>query len=512
MRLESPAVAPPDSRRVNHPPGTTREARTDASRWTYLGLLIAGAVCVTLVAVGEPVGVTLFIALAAGAVAIVAAYALWRAPPAYTLSAGLFCSVFAGNWTAMGLPAKLPPDRILETLGIIAVALRLPGVAERRLRPDRVHVLMVVMVMYVAMNAIIAAGAVRIPASFILLDGVGVYPFLLFLVAPVAFANAEDRNVLLVALVCLGAYLGLTALMETLHLNSLVFPKYILNPLYGDPSTAGRARGPFAAAVQNGFGLYACVVGAALAVALWRSWYARATAAAVGFLCLLGTLFTEQRSVWIATAAATLLAFVIVPKLRRWVLPALTLATLAVIAAISVIPGLSADLHTRVVDNIPVWERLNLNVAAEHMVLAKPIFGFGWGTFAAASSPYFKQSDSYPLVYTTVVHNVYLSFAAELGLVGLLLWLLVLAAGVGGAVRSAVFALRPWRAGLLAYAAFYFIVIAFVPPPTSFPPQFLWLLAGLVRGQHSRTVAGPRSGGRLLSPGTKAATTAGAAR
>ncbi len=417
----------------------------------------------------------------AAVVAASAAYALWRAPPAYVLSLALFASVFSGNWSAMGLPSGIPPDRILATIGVLLVLLRAPGVGERRLVVRPLHGLMAFALAYVLVSAAVTTG--HITSAFQLIDGFGLYPFLFFLVAPVAFQTARDRKVLLITLLCLGAYLGFTALMEGINANGLVFPKYILNPLIGDPATQGRARGPFAAAVQNGFGLYACALAAAVAVATAKRAWVRVLAGAIGVTCLLGTLFTEQRSVWIGTVVGTMLILVIVPRLRRWAVPAIVAGAVGVILSFALIPGLSSDVHTRLAASEPVWERLNLNAAAVNMIETKPIFGFGWGNFAATSGPYFRQSPSYPLVYTTVVHNMYLGYGAELGIFGLSLWLLVVIVGVGGAMPASSPELRPWRNALIGYAAFYAIVVAFVPTPTSFPALFLWLLAGLVSGQ-----------------------------
>lgn len=487
MRASSATSEPFNVRGVTSAP---RPATSNAAgRWTATGLAAALIGCVALVAAHKSAGVALFEALMAAVVAASIAYALWRAPPSYVLSLALFASVFSGNWGAMGLPSGLPPDRILVTIGVLLILLRAPGVGERRLVVRPVHWLMAITLAYVLINAALLSG--HIGSTFKLIDGFGLYPFLLFLVAPVAFQTARDREVLLISLLCLGAYLGFTALMEALHVNALVFPKYILNPLVGDPASQGRVRGPFAAAVQNGFGLYACAVAAAVAVATAQRVSVRVVAGAIGLTCLLGTLLTEQRSVWIATVVGTTLILVIAPRLRRWAVPAITAGAVGVILALAVIPSLSSNVHARLGASEPVWERLNLDVAAENMIKAKPLWGFGWGNFAATSGPYFRQSASYPLVYTNVVHNVYLSYGAELGLVGLCLWLLVMILGIGGAMRASPLELRPWRNALIAYVVFYAIVIAFVPTPTGFPALFLWLLAGLLGVQWLSASADP---------------------
>jgi O-antigen ligase len=168
--------------------------------------------------------------------------------------------------------------------------------------------------------------------------------------------------------------------------------------------------------------------------------------------------------------------------LRRYIVVILPVGAVAVIAALFLIPGLHERVDQRVNDQRTTWDRKNLNRAAENMVLARPLLGFGWGTFQARSGPYFEQSPDYPLTNTTgEVHNVFLSNAAELGLVGTSLWLLALVLGVGGAifVRGPP-ELYPWRIGLLAITVMWLIVCNLIPMVQAFPNQVLWLWAGVV--------------------------------
>jgi O-antigen ligase len=416
-------------------------------------------------------------------------YALWLAPPAYTLSIALLLSPFSSNWGALGLPGGVAPDRIVAVIGILAVLLHAPGLPAGRsvaLRP--VHGVLGVAVLYVLVSSAVAGTLSNHDAIFNLIDAFGVLPFLVFLVAPVAFQTERERRILLIAFVALGGYLGLTTLFESLHLDALVFPKYILNASVGVAAAGGRARGPFAAAVENGFGLYGCACVAALAAAIWKDWRARAFAMVVTLLCLLGAFLTLQRSVWIATVIATVMTLLCMPRFRRWIVPILVAGAVAVLFALALIPGLSENASTRATDSIPVWERENLTVAAVNMITARPLTGFGWGTFTEASGPYFRQSASYPLIGTTEpCHNTYLSFAAELGLIGLSLWLLSMLWGVGGAILSRANAIYPWRMTLLAVFVFYMIVIAFVPPQTGFPILVVWLLAGVAAAPQRST-------------------------
>ena len=115
------------------------------------------------------------------------------------------------------------------------------------------------------------------------------------------------------------------------------------------------------------------------------------------------------------------------------------------------------------------------------MVEAKPLFGFGWSRFSQHSTDYFQQAFDYPLTATKAgVHNTPLTYAVELGLVGMTLWVLGLLFGVGTALatRGPPDLVR-WRVGLLAVAMAYLVVLNSVPP-TTWLNRSIWLFAGVV--------------------------------
>ena len=77
-----------------------------------------------------------------------------------------------------------------------------------------------------------------------MLDRLSLVGFVLFFVAPKAFREESDRHILLGTLVALGAYLGLTALFETVGPDALVVPDYISDPSVGTHRIARAARSP----------------------------------------------------------------------------------------------------------------------------------------------------------------------------------------------------------------------------------------------------------------------------
>lgn len=409
-----------------------------------------------------------------------AVYLLCRAQPVYIFTAAIMLSPFAGNWKYMGLPGPAAPDRLLFIIGIAIVLFRayISGdLPQPRIRAS--HLVMAAAVLFAACSALAYHDLLQKGPGLLLLETFGVLPFMTFWLGPIVYPTARERNILLVALVVMGAYLGLTALFETIQLNALVWPRYILNPAIG--LHYGRARGPFVDAVANGVGLYVSALAAAIAALKWRRVLWRWAAALICALCLVGTIMTLERSIWIATAAATVVALLISGRTRRFALP--LVAAVAALAALTIfaVPGLRASVSQRLSTSESIYDRENVARTAENMIKARPLFGFGWDQYQNSYLPYVQQSPNIPLTGTQIdPHAAYLTYGAELGLVGGGLWLLAVLLGAGGtAVKRAPPDIEPWRIGLVALLVFFLIGEAAVPP-TVFVNASLWLWAGVV--------------------------------
>lgn len=447
-------------------------------------VLVTGAV-LAFVAVGllgplAPFRTFAVFAAIAGAAIAGAAYIVWRTHPSWTLSGALILSVFAGNWELVGLPGYLAPDRILIVLAIAAVVVRAPPVRGRpSLLFGPAHWAMIILLLWTVGSALVVETIEIRGELFEILERLGVLPFALFLVAPLVFDTEERRRRLLAALVTLGGYLGATAALETIGATGLIFPRFITDPSVG--IHVDRARGPFLEAVTNGAGLYAGIVGAGIGLTVWREWWQRWAMLAVLGLCGAGVLFTETRSVWLGATVATAGVMLFVPEIRRWLVPALAAAAALVLLSLALIPGLQDSVFERGNNRATVYDRQNLARAAINIVEEKPLTGVGWGQFTYASQPYFEQADNYPLTANRqVIHNVFLTYAAEIGLVGLGLWAVVLLLGVGGALVARVpRELSAWQIGLGAYAVFFLVISNFVFAQV-FPNNMIWLLAGVV--------------------------------
>jgi O-antigen ligase len=241
-------------------------------------------------------------------------------------------------------------------------------------------------------------------------------------------------------------------------------------------------------ATVNGVALYTCAVASAIAVATWTSRRPRIAAGCVLFLCAIGVLFTLTRSVWIAAAVATTLTLGLTPGLRRFLLPAVAGTAAVVVLLISIVPKLENSVKERAHNQLTVWERRNVDAAAIEMVSRRPLLGFGLGTFNDRNGEYFPLLDDVPQVVTVdttriAIHNVFLLFAVEQGLIGVALLLGSLIAVVGSALLArGPPELRPWRAGLFAIAAYWVVAANFAPLGQVFPNLVIWLWAGIVLG------------------------------
>ncbi|HET6449410.1 MAG TPA: O-antigen ligase family protein [Conexibacter sp.] len=460
--------------------------------------LAGGAAAVAVLLVHPPqqlVGYRMAIGLALLVASIGVVYVLWHLDAAYGFTAALALSVFSGNWNALGLPGfPFVPDRLLLLVVLVAVVLRAPAAWDRpRFAFRGEHALLAITLLYVVCSAAIAGTLGNRNAIFAFLDQLGVVPFAAFLLAPLVFRTSAQRNVLLGLLLGLGTYLGLTAVFEVLGPRALVFPHYISDPFYGIHH--GRARGPFAEAVTNGFALFACGVAAAIVHARWPSPGMRRWAAFVMPLCAAGCLLTLERGVWLATVAGLVAGMLTQRSLRRRLPLVLVGGALAVGAAYVFVPGLADRADQRAGAKLPVWDRQNQAAAALRMLADRPVLGFGWNTFQRESGPYFVQSRDYPLTGAhTALHNVYLLNAVELGLLGTTLWLAAMVVCIGGAiVRRGPPGLADWRSGLVAISVFWVVITLVNPLQQSFSQLLLWTWAGIVASGtlYARKAASP---------------------
>jgi len=449
-----------------------------SARAVAFAMVVAGAVwfAVALGSIEPRLGETALVTLAL----IVLVHLTLTVDSAWLISAGLLSTMFAGNWDQLGLNSSVGPHRVLLAAAVLAVLLRAPPARDRPpLRLDGVHFALAAALAYAAVSAILAGTIDERNAQFVLLDQYGLLPFVIFLIAPVAFATERQRMILLGSLVATGAYLSVTAVLEKLKLYDLVLPRYIADPFVGQHF--GRARGPFVEAAADGLALYTCAVAAATALVLWRRPWPRAAALAVLVLAPVGLLLTVTRGAWVAGVVATLVTLITTPRLRRLMIPLTAAGAIGILASFTLIPGLAGDVDRRQKDKAPIYERQNTNAAGLRMVADRPFLGFGWDRANANMEEYFRLDRDIPLTGAVAgLHNIYLQYAVGLGLVGLAIWLLAVGLAFGRAVAArGPPRVMPWAVGLTAIVVAWLVVGVFSPAHYPFTTFLVWAWAGV---------------------------------
>lgn len=463
--------------------------------WILVGL--AALALTPEVAPSRLQGHWLFITPCLIVVGVLVVRKLWELPPAVTMCAAIVLTIFSGAWSKMGL-GGLPFDRLLIVMVLLMFLLRAPGTARvPRLQIRNVHLLLGLTVMYILASAV-AVGTLTTETGFLtLIDELGAVPFLMFLLAPAVFAGQRERNILLATLVGLGAYLGFTEIFVFFGPHSLVFPRYIVH--IDQASASGREYGPFQGSTAEGFATFACALASVMAFAHWRDQAKRYIAVTVAIVCVLGCFLTLERAVWIATVMSAVVIALATREGRRWLIPATITCAFVIGCALVLSPALASKTSARASDQLSIWDRQNQTSAGLRMLEARPLFGFGWDRYTSDSLPYFRQARTYPMdgyqleelnsyaigTYETPLplHDTYLTYAVELGLIGGLLWLASLLWGLGGAIFSRGPAdLRPWKLSLLAITVFSIVVDSTSPPQAPFPSLLLWVWAGVALG------------------------------
>lgn len=182
------------------------------------------------------------------------------------------------------------------------------------------------------------------------------------------------------------------------------------------------------------------VLAVALAATLRRRTIGRALVPACGLVLLLGIFLTLSRGGLLALVVVTIVA---VLNAGRWRGAAIVLAVLAVAGAVGYFSAFASPVaRQRVTTAGSGSGRTGLWTVGWRMVEAHPVHGIGAGNFAVSSVHYLLRPGTIPNDYLVVdipqvAHNVYLQLLAETGVVGLALFLGIVAFALTGAARAA---------------------------------------------------------------------------
>jgi O-antigen ligase len=331
---------------------------------------------------------------------------------------------------AVGLPAE-PMTLLFVVLVASAALAALRGTTRFHFGP-----LEAVMVAYLLWNVVSVVWPHEYPAvvpktgesivlyRFILMGTV--FPFVAYVVGRACFRSASRIRVLLVLLLALSAYSAVVSVLQFTGPDALVWPRFIVD----SPSWPARAVGIFDQPVGNGLLMSAGFVAAVLLAGerSLPSWQ-RVLSGTVAPMCVVGVYLTHTRAVLIVFGLALVLCAFIARGVRRVFVAMLIAACGFVAAEWSTIT--SADRASGGLGSpSEIHDRLNMITTSFWAIGEKPVVGWGLGRFQQVNTHHHKQWSNdirWERGYGYSSHENELGIAVELGLVGLALWLAVLA-------------------------------------------------------------------------------------
>jgi hypothetical protein len=251
-------------------------------------------------------------------------------------------------------------------------------------------------------------------------------PLVLYRLGRYTFDRAAVVRAVLWAILILAAYSAAMSIMQFSGPTELVWPRYMVD----DPNCPGRAGGVFRQPVVNGWLL---ALGLAIAMLLlsrrseptWRRRFAFVVAIACGY----GIYLTHTRAAWIAGVVVLIIGALNARGYRKGFIVAICLVASVIAVNWSVFT--SSDRKAGGVGEMgELQDRLNANQTALWAFDRKPFAGWGIGRFQVVNSYHHQQwAPDVPWIrgYGAVSHETELAILAEVGVIGLALWICVLA-------------------------------------------------------------------------------------
>ena len=394
-------------------------------------------------------------------------------------------------------PLPLTIDRVVAGLVVVAYLVqRRLGNADPKPFTRADWLLLAFMTLAVASTLSVDFLAMRpglMPPAMRLMVGY-IIPVAMYWVARQSTITEKSLGRMHWALLAFGVYLAGTAFLEIAQQWSWVFPKYIADPEIG--LHFGRARGPMVQSVS--LGLYLGVISLCVWAVLPQ--LSRRAQLAVLWLTpflLAATYFTYTRSAWIGLALGgmILLALSLQGRVRTVVVGGVIAAgALLLITKLDSFIGFQRELTVSDTRN-SVDMRGSFTFVSWKMFLDRPILGFGFGEFYRQKLPYLAdRSTTLRLeeIRDWVHHNTLLSLLTELGIVGLALFVAVLAAWARYAwliwrnPQSEAFARRHAILFLAVLGVYACPLVFHELSYTSADNSLVFMLAGVTVGLHAR--------------------------
>jgi O-antigen ligase len=228
------------------------------------------------------------------------------------------------------------------------------------------------------------------------------------------------------AILGFAAYSSFVSILQFTGPTQFVWPRYIVDA----PAWVGRAVGVSNQPVVNGMVL---ALGIAIAMMLmslrgepkWR----KCSAFAIAIACGCGLYLTHTRAAWMSGLAVLVIGAILATGYRRGFVVAIGILTALVAVNWSVFT--SSDREAGGIASAgEIDDRLNINQTAIWAATQKPVTGWGLDRFRAVNTYHHQQwAADTPWLngYGAAAHQNELAILAELGVIGLALWIAVIA-------------------------------------------------------------------------------------
>lgn len=367
------------------------------------------------------------------------------------LGLGLAVAVFYGLWreTRIGVLIWILAALFSVTfdnpgdVGRIAFAALAAGwfisVASRTQPLRRFGLPEALMVLFLAVHVISAlsphelVATAGLPASTLTVNGIFL-PLAAYVIGSQSLADAKSVRTLMWFLVVLGFYLALITIFQRFGLKNLVFPRQITDPSLGvNPE---RSRGPLLNSAADGI-IMVFSFAAALFLGQLRGLRFRLFALLTAVLLPIGIFTTQTRAIYLGAVIVVVGGAMFARGYRRWYV--LLLGGAVAFVLVNFRTFLSADRTQGGVGSAgEVESRLNDWATAIWGFKQKPAFGWGVARFPELNTVHHQAwpGVDWQLGWGYLSHNTHLAFAAEFGMVGVVLWVGILGAIVVHTVRA----------------------------------------------------------------------------
>ncbi|RIK62854.1 MAG: hypothetical protein DCC65_16765 [Planctomycetota bacterium] len=252
-----------------------------------------------------------------------------------------------------------------------------------------------------------------------------IFPFAVFGLVLHAFNNERDFKRMALFFAGLSVYLTFTGWCERFEVKALIWPRFISDPTVG--IHWGRVRGPFVMSAAMGLALVYCFFNN---LVLARNvLHGRWMLYGLNLLMVPVIFWTKTRSVWLSFVLCMLIwAAYSRRRTTRVVSVSVLLAATLLIAVINMENFLTADRDVGgLTDTEPLLLRIGLAQMTWEIVKEHPLFGIGFGHFRDYAPSFANDPSSpfYAFGTTALEHNNLLSIAAETGIIGVCLYILM---------------------------------------------------------------------------------------